>query len=251
MFLEIISGSNSWTDFEQALHALGTDRSVEKGRAFEELTRLYLLADPVFVTKLTEVWHHTSVPRKVADELGLQQPEIGVDLIARTRDGDYWAVQCKFHQDRSQNVTYDELKTFLSITERRQTYERVSYRLVCTSADGVSERVTQAHPYKLGFLTAAELSKLGPEQFRRFRELLAGEKPTFRPTSSRPHQLRAVENAVKHFKMREQTRGKLIHPCGSGKSLSAYWISEALSPKSVLIAVPSLSSCSPDVGNLD
>ena len=140
MFREIISGSDTWTDFEQALHALGTDRNVEKGRAFEELTRLYLLADPVFATKLTEVWHHTSVPRKVADELGLQQPEIGVDLIARTRDGDYWAIQCKFHQDRSQNVTYDELKTFLSITERRQTYERVSHRLVCTSADGVSEK---------------------------------------------------------------------------------------------------------------
>ena len=34
---------------------------------FEELTRLYLLTDPTFATKLTAVWHHSSVPTKVAD----------------------------------------------------------------------------------------------------------------------------------------------------------------------------------------
>ena len=233
--------ATEWADFELALSNLGVDQNVVKGRVFEELTRLHLLSDPIFVTKLCEVWHHTDVPQKVADELGLQRPEIGVDLIARTRDGDYWAIQCKFHQDRSQNVTYDELKTFLSITERQQTYERLSHRLVCTSADGISERVTQAHPHKLGFLTAAEFSKPGPNEFRCFRELLAGEKPSFRPSNPRPHQQRAVENAINYFKDGGQTRGKLIHPCGSGKSLSAYWISEALSSKCVLIAVPSLS----------
>jgi predicted helicase len=134
MSADLITGSQSWSDFEQGLAALGADRKAEKGRAFEELTRLHLLSDPVFATKLTEVWHHTDVPQKIADELGLQRPEIGVDLIARTRRGDYWAIQCKYHQDRSRNVTYDELKTFLSITERHQTYERLSHRLVCTSA---------------------------------------------------------------------------------------------------------------------
>ena len=241
MASDFISGAKSWADLHKFLSELGADRNLEKGRVFEELTRLYLLTSPIFATKLAEVWHHSSVPTKVADELGLQRPEIGVDLIARTRDGDYWAIQCKFHQDRSQNVTYDELKTFLSITERSQTFDRLSHRLVCTSADGVSERVTQAHPHKLGFLTAAEFSKLGPEEFSSFGKVLAGEKPTYRPTSPRPHQRRAVDNAVKHFKDGGNTRGKLIHPCGSGKSLSAYWIGEALSAKAVLIAVPSLS----------
>ena len=122
MVHNFISGWNSWADLEKALAELGADKNVEKGRIFEELTRLYLLTDPVFVTKLTDVWHHTDVPTKVADELGLQRPEIGVDLIARTRDGDYWAIQCKFHQDRTRNVDLKELATFLGITERQQTY---------------------------------------------------------------------------------------------------------------------------------
>jgi len=37
------------------------------------------------------------------------------------------------------------------------------------------------------------------------------------------------------------TRGKLIFPCGSGKSLTGFWITQALKSKSTLIAVPSLS----------
>ena len=42
-------------------------------------------------------------PKKIVDELGLQRPEIGVDLVARVTDGTYWATQCKFHQDRYSN----------------------------------------------------------------------------------------------------------------------------------------------------
>ena len=216
MSIDLISNATCWADFERSLAALGAD---QKGRLFEELTRLYLLTDPTFATKLTVVWHHSSVPTKVADELDLQRPEIGVDLIARTRDGDYWAIQCKFHQDRTQNVTYDELKTFLSITERRQTYERLSHRLVCTSADGVSERVQAAHPHKLGYLTAADFSALGPEEFRRFREFLAGQKPTFHPASPRPHQQRAIENAIKHFKDGGTDKGQAHPPLRLWKEL--------------------------------
>ena len=118
MFDECIVSASCWSDFERALAALGSEQNTVRGRAFEELTRLYLLTDPLFSTKLTDVWHHTELPQAVFDELDLQQPEIGVDLVARAKDGSYWAIQCKYHQDRKKNVRYDELKTFLSITER-------------------------------------------------------------------------------------------------------------------------------------
>lgn len=102
----------NWREFVQSLSDLG---KTEKGRAFEELTRLHLLSDPTFITKLDEVWHHSEVPQAIVDELGLQKPEIGVDLIAKVKDGTYWAIQCKFHQDPTQNVSYEELSTFFSI----------------------------------------------------------------------------------------------------------------------------------------
>jgi hypothetical protein len=71
--MDYITSANTWREFERSLETVGT---TEKGRAFEELTRLHLLADPTFSSKIKEIWHHSDVPQKVVDELGLQRPEI-------------------------------------------------------------------------------------------------------------------------------------------------------------------------------
>ena len=57
----------------------------------------------------------------------------------------------------------------------------------------------------------------------------------------RKHQQRAIENAHQHFVKERNARGKLIMPCGAGKSLAAFWIAEKLKSKNILIAVPSLA----------
>jgi predicted helicase len=232
-----ITSANCWKDFEESLKLLG---KTEKGRAFEELTRLYLLTDPIFSTKITKIWHHSDVPQKIVDELGLQRPEIGVDLVAQVKDGSFWAIQCKFHQDRTKNVTYDELSTFFSITERDKTYPKLSHRLVCTSANGVSHRIGKAHSDKLGYLTCLEFLKLGQSEFDSFRNLLDGRRSIPKPYEPYDHQLRALEKSENYFRDPNNSRGKIIHPCGSGKSLTGYWISQSLEAKTILIAVPSL-----------
>jgi predicted helicase len=229
---------NSWKEFEQTLASFG---NTEKGRVFEELTRLYLLTHPTFLTQFNEIWHHSDLPQKVVDDLGLQKPEIGVDLIAQQGDGTYWAIQCKFHQDRTKNVTYKELSTFFSITERDQTYPKLSNRLVCTSATGVSPRVKKAHPEKISYLTFSDFSKLGQKEFEAFREFLKGRRYVPKPYEPRDHQRVAIEKSEKYFSDSTNTRGKVIHPCGSGKSLTGYWISRSLNAKTILIAVPSLA----------
>ena len=163
-----VSSVNSWEEFTFSLQELDKN---QKGLAFEELTKLHLLSDPVFQTKILEVWHHSEVPQKVVDELGLQRPEIGVDLVALTKDGSYWAIQCKYKGDKTKNVTYDELSTFLSITEREQTYNKLSHRIVSTSADGVSHKIGKAHQQKLGYLTSQEFKVLGQQEFDQFRKI--------------------------------------------------------------------------------
>jgi len=233
-----ITSANSWYDFEQSLIHLG---KTDKGHAFEELTRLHLMTDPTFSTKIMEIWHHSDVPQRIIDELGLQQPEIGVDLIAQVKDGTFWAIQCKFHQDRTKNVTYEELSTFFSITERDRTYPKLSHRLVCTSANGASHRIGKAHPDKLGYLTSLEFSKLGQKEFDAFRKLLDGRLSIPEPYTPYAHQKRAREKSKSYFEDFKNSRGKIIHPCGSGKSLTGYWVSRSLDAKTILIAVPSLA----------
>ena len=56
-----------------------------------------------------------------------------------------------------------------------------------------------------------------------------------------PHQSAAVAAAKTHFVRDGAARGRLIMPCGTGKSLTAYWIAEALKAKTILVAVPSLA----------
>ena len=66
---------------------------------------------------------------------------------------------------------------------------------------------------------------------------LKGKSVRPQPRKPRPDQLRAITAAKKHNK---ETRGRLIMPCGTGKSLIAFWTAEALKAKTIVVAVPSL-----------
>ena len=57
----------------------------------------------------------------------------------------------------------------------------------------------------------------------------------------RPHQRAAIAAAEDHFIRHRAARGRLIMPCGTGKSLTGFWIARALKAKNILVAVP--SSC--------
>jgi predicted helicase len=65
--------------------------------------------------------------------------------------------------------------------------------------------------------------------------------PGFADASTFQHWTSAVTAAKNHFVQHGATRGRLIMPCGTGKSLTAYWIAEALTAKTILVAVPSLA----------
>ncbi len=45
-------------------------------------------------------------------KLGLQKKDLGIDLVAETPDGKYWAIQCKYHHEPEENLTLDELRPF-------------------------------------------------------------------------------------------------------------------------------------------
>ena len=239
----IISSVNSGAELVDNLSRFGSEPQYKKlkGDVFERLTECYLKLEPVFSSQFKHVWHHSDIPIKVRDELRLPSPEIGVDLIGKFNDGTYCAIQCKFHQDPSVNVSYDELKTFFSVTEREETYSKLSHRIVATSAECVSNNVSKVHKNKLGIISAAEFQNLSEAWFSKIHAFIKGQKVALLPFSPRPHQREAVESAIDYYLNQENARGKIIHPCGSGKSLTAYWIAQAFNVQSVLIAVPSLA----------
>ena len=240
---KIILNSNNWPSFCENLRQLGNlpEHKKLKGETFELFSKYFLQSHPIFCTKLKSVWLHTEIPKDVVELLDLPVPEIGVDLVAEDIDQNFYLIQCKFHQEETQNVTYDELSTFFSISERENTYKKISHRLVLTSANKVTDRVIKLHSEKLGFVCSDMFEGITTEQFSNIRKLAQDDKISFRPLKPRPHQSRAIANAEDYFKNCGNSSGKLIHPCGAGKSLTGFWIAQNLRANSILIAVPSLA----------
>ena len=77
--------------------------------------------------------------------------------------------------------------------------------------------------------------------FFNLEQTIKGKAIPPKPFKPLPHQKRAIRNAYNHFLDNNQSRGKLISACGTGKSLTSYWIAENLDAKTILIAVPSLA----------
>lgn len=67
----------------------------EKGERFERLMRNFLLTYPVWRGKISDVWRWKNFPFR--QEFGGR--DLGIDLVVKTTDGEYWAVQCKFYAE--------------------------------------------------------------------------------------------------------------------------------------------------------
>jgi predicted helicase len=105
----ILRKCNSWQDFRTLLHAL-TEK--QKGDCFETLTKHFLKLNPEYVTLLRNIWNLKEVPPHIREYLNLPQPDEGIDLIAETKDGQYWAIQCKYRDDESTSLSRRQLSTF-------------------------------------------------------------------------------------------------------------------------------------------
>ncbi len=227
---------HSWDDF--SAHA-STLTELERGTAFEHIVRHYLRFDPKYRTKLADVWFHHEVPADLRARLNFPPCDEGIDLLARTHTGEFWAIQAKYRSDTDATLTHRELATFTSLAFT--VCREIAFALVCTTTariPGILEDLP-----KLGDLTAETWNELGADFFASLRASFVASVPPARPTplAPRPHQLAAVAAGLNHYRERSATRGKLISPCGSGKSLTAYWIARELAARRVLIAVPSLA----------
>jgi predicted helicase len=69
----------------------------DKGSRFERLMLAYLQTDPKYAFKFKKVWLWNDFTGRV--DLG--GSDTGIDLVALTHEGDYWAIQCKCYQDDS------------------------------------------------------------------------------------------------------------------------------------------------------
>jgi len=82
---------------------------------------------------------------------------------------------------------------------------------------------------------------LNAEDWAAIQARIENREAVFTARLPRPHQQIALTDAVAHFIHNGEARGRLIMPCGTGKSLAAFFIAEQLNPQTLVVAVPSLA----------
>jgi superfamily II DNA or RNA helicase len=234
----LIASCASWNEFWERTNKLSTDG--KKGAAFERLTQLYLQTTPEYCSELRRVWTLREVPPDICKRLNLPSRDEGIDLIASTRHGEYWAIQSKFRRQRDKPLNRKELGTFSSLAFN--TCSNIALAVVAhTCSKPVSKRHLMRNTTEIGLDRWQSLDQKDQEGWRLIVAKLKGQSARPEVRRPRPHQQAAIFAAKKHFISDGATRGRLIMPCGTGKGLTAYWIAEALKAKTILVSVPSLA----------
>ncbi len=215
----------------------------DKGDRFERLMQAYLLTDPQYTSKLKKVWLWNEFHGK--DDLG--GGDTGIDLVALTFDGDYWAIQCKCYQEDS-IIDKPSVDSFLSTSSREFKNEQLktakfSHRLWISTTNKWGPNATEAIKNQNPPVTRINLYDLveAPVDWEKLEKGIHGEASRSAKKSLRPHQTEAVELTNKHFKKND--RGKLIMACGTGKTFTSLRVAEKETKGKglILFLVPSIA----------
>ena len=218
----------------------------EKGTDFERLMKLWFLTDPRY-SNLQNVWLWEEFPAR--KDFGGK--DLGIDLVARTETGDYWAIQCKCYAEDA-HIDKGAVDSFLANASRTfldpetfQTREFSNLLWVQTTRKRWGANAEAAiqglnKPFNRISLYDLEISAVNWEKLR---EGLYGEDAKLPGKQPRPHQLVAMSKAYEYFVEQRQERGKLIMACGTGKTYTSLKIMEQMTDKNafVLFLVPSIA----------
>lgn len=215
----------------------------DKGDRFERLMQSYLKTDPKYAYLFKKVWLWNEFPGR--NDLG--GGDTGIDLVALTNDGDYWAIQCKCFQENS-IIDKPTVDSFLSTSSRQFKNEQLktvkfSQRLWISTTNKWGPNATEAIKSQDPPVSRINLYDLqeAPVDWDKLEKGIHGEIARNAKKSLRPHQTEALELTNKHFKKAE--RAKLIMACGTGKTFTSLRIAERETKGKglVLFLVPSIA----------
>ena len=234
-------------NFKEILHKFRTESFTEreKGTKFERLMRSWLLTDPRY-NELEKVWLWEEFPGR--KDFG--GTDTGIDLVAKTEMGDYWAIQCKCY---AEDTTIDKpaVDSFLATSSRTFTNEvtfqtaRFSNRVWISTTGHWGSNAEEAIRNQEPPVTRIGLADLNssPVDWQKLLDGLTGNSALMEGKKPRKHQLNAISKAYAHYITDGNDRGKLIMACGTGKTYTSLLIAEQLLDGKglVLFMVPSIA----------
>lgn len=216
----------------------------EKGTQFERLMRAWLKTDARYAHLFEHVWLWEEFPSR--KDFGGQ--DTGIDLVAKTHEGDYWAIQCKCYAEDTV-IDKAEVDSFLATSSRTFTNEvtlqttSFAHRLWIATTSHWGSNAEEAIQNQLPPVSRVNLYDLDHSavDWSKIFEGLEGKAALSEKKQLREHQREALKAAHQHFLSHD--RGKLIMACGTGKTFTSLkLIEQELKGKGlVLFLVPSIA----------
>ena len=215
--------------------------------------RAWLLSDPRY-SELDEVWMWEDFPSR--KDFGGK--DVGIDLVAKTDLGDYWAIQCKCF---AQNTYIDKpmVDSFLATSSRtfkdELTFKTTGFsnRIWISTTPNWGANAEEAIQNQNPPVTRISLADLeaSPVDWDKLLRGIEGKDALQEGKTPFKHQLEAVSLAVKHYVDEGNDRGKLIMACGTGKTYASLLIAETILNQKglVLFMVPSISLLGQSLNN--
>ena len=219
----------------------------EKGTDFERLMKLWFMSDPRY-NFFEKVWLWEEFPAR--KDFGGK--DLGIDLVARCDNGDYYAIQCKCYAEDAV-IDKPAVDSFIANASRTftdpetfQTREFTNLIWVQTSRRPWGENANLAiqglsKQFNKVSLTDLEISSVDWAKLKKGLYGAKAQQPGKKPME---HQLTAISKAYKYFVEEGHDRGKLIMACGTGKTFTSLRIMEQMVPREgglVLFMVPSIA----------
>ena len=202
----------------------------DMGDMFERLIARYLEIDPQYGY---EVWLWNEWPGRG------NQPDTGIDLVARNKTTDeYCAIQCKFY-DPNQTLQKADIDSFFTASGKAP----FTSRMIVSTTDHWGKHAEEAlnnQKIPVSRLRVQDLAD-SPVDWSHF-SLKRLDKMEVKPKKKlRTHQKTALTKVVTGFE--SDDRGKLIMACGTGKTFTSLKIAEKMISRNgyVLFLVPSIS----------
>lgn len=207
----------------------------EKGDSFEELTKYIFQYHPQYSNFTKNVWLLNETPLELLQQLNMPIKDQGIDLVLQDVYNKYHAIQCKFRTNPDTIIAWRELGTFYGLAFG--VAKGFSAGFLVTNTSEITANAVNSD--KVIPLYGDFFTGLTNDFFDKLRSVLI---PTvkFNPVVPMPraYQEDMIKKARTHFVVED--RGKIEAACGTGKTLTTYWINQKLFNKITVVAVPSL-----------
>jgi predicted helicase len=217
-----------------------TTNTVELGDRFERLTQQFFLTTPLYHDLIENnlVWLWKDFPYKDTNDLG-------IDLVVKTKEDGYWAIQCKCFKDDGK-INKEDIGKFVSmavggfyVDGKKEEFSQMFLVTTVPPTENANIIFNNA-PIPNKTITSEFLDDSGVDWEKLYNNIY-GKDAQLPKKNLRSHQSEALNNTNIHFQSND--RGKLIMACGTGKTFTALRIAENETDKKgiVLFLVPSIA----------